>query len=585
MSALKDTDTHRIASAIAACCVLLGHFAFSSTAWAQSRNEVRSSPAADSVCEGGYVHEVAGPVSVQRPAAKIKPAKVGDVIEKDTVFRTGPGEEAILKFADGQVVALGPDSVLRIVRYCYLPDNLGQSATSMELVKGQMRVIAGLIGVSHPRNLHIAVGDSMVRIQKTGGADFIVSVNPDPQEAGYAVVQSGEISVRTSYGPTIRIAAGQYVPWQPSREPPQPIPFAAAPAVTQASIAGLLAAVLPNNSPVVVATAARAAGALAASAQERSGPKDDRPLAGYVQAISNTLDISSRSGGVTSANVGSTFEPGTTLSTGKDGRAVLHFADGQVLILGPGSVLAVDQYQFDPANVKASKLSLALVDGAMRFIGGAIQTENREGVSISAGASIVDILNAGPADFTMVVDTRNQEVGVARVTLGEISLHTPYGPIDRIKIDQSNLWSPGKKPVEVASALALVQAAVALQLSGLPANTPVAVADAAAASAAVAQANQAQAAANANPQNTRLAAEAQAAAELANLAVKEAVAASEALASKVFAALLETLPATAAGTALAQAATPAPPLAVVPTVPTVTPGAGGGSTQLTGSPS
>ncbi|MEK7435712.1 MAG: hypothetical protein AAB150_02375, partial [Pseudomonadota bacterium] len=72
--------------------------------------------------------------------------------------------------------------------------------------------------------------------------------------------------------------------------------------------------------------------------------------------------------------------------------------------------------------------------------------------------------------------------------------------------------------------------------------------------------------------------EAQAATELANLAIKEAAAASEAVASKVFAALLETLPATGAGTALAQAATsaPPPPPAVVPTVPTVTPGAGGG---------
>lgn len=584
MSTLRATL--RIASTAAACGVLLGLNAFSSAAWAQSGKEQRGTPAAGSACQGGYVHGASGLFSIQRSTAKLTASKAGDLFEKDTVLRTGPGELATLKFADGQVVALGSDSALRIDRYCYLPNDLAQSAARMELVKGQVRVIAGLIGVSHPRNLHIAVGDSMVRIQKTGGADFVVSVNSYPQEASYAVVQSGEISVRTPNGHIIAIATGQYVPWQPDGSPPPAIPFAAAPAVTQAGIGDLLAAVLPNNSPVVVATAARTASALAASAQERSGPTDDRPLAGYVQAISNTVDIKPGSGSAAAANVGSTFEAGTTLSTGKDSRAVLHFADGQVVILGPGSVLAVDQYQFDPANVKTSKLSLALTDGAMRFIGGAIQSENREGVSISAGASIVDILNTGPADFTVAVNTRNQEVGVARVTLGEISVHTPYGPIDKIKIDQSNLWGVGKKPVEVASALALVQAAVALQLSGLPENTPVAVADAAAAAVAVAQANQAQAAANANPQNTRLAAEAKAAAELASLATKEAAAASEVVSSKVVTALLDTLPATAAGTALAQAATtPAPPPAVVPTVPAVTPGAGGGSTQLTGSPS
>ncbi|MBE0614418.1 MAG: FecR domain-containing protein [Burkholderiales bacterium] len=583
MSALRDT--HNIASAVAACCVLLALSAFSSTASAQAKSGASGSSSAGSVCQGGYVHEASGLISIQRQGAKLAPAKSGEVFEKNAVFRTGSGEKAILKFADGQVVALGSNSAVRIARYCFLPNDLEQSAMSMELIAGQIRIIAGLIGVSNPRNLHIAVGESMLRIQKTGGADFIVSVNPDPKEAGYAVVQNGEISVSTPFGPIVRIATGQYAPWQSGSSPPLPIPFAAAPAVAQAGIGELLAYVLPNNSPVVVVTAAQTAAALAASDQERSGGKDGRRLAGYVQAISNTVDIKPQSGKAASANVGSTFESGTTVSTGKDGRAVLQFADGQIVILGPDSVLAIDQYQFDPANVKAGKSTLALTEGSMRFVGGAIQAENREGVSISIGASIIDIQNNGPADFTMVADTRNQEVGVARVTLGEISVHTPYGPIDKIKVGQSSLWGPGNEPVPVASALALVQAAVALQLSELPNNSPVAVADAAAASAAVAQANQAQAAASADPQNARLAAEAKAATELANLASKEATLASEAVSSKVFAALLETLPATAAGTALAQAATPAPPPAVVPIVPAVTPGAGGGSTQSGGSAS
>jgi hypothetical protein len=417
----------------------------------------------------------------------------------------------------------------------------------------------------------------MVRIQNTGGADFTVVVNPDPQEVGYAVVQNGAISLRTPYGPIIRIAAGQYVPWQPGRSPPPPIPFAAAPAVAQANIAELLACVLPNNSPVVVASAARTAGALAAATQAKLAANDGQRLAGYVQAISNTVAIQTRSGSTATAKVGSTFEAGTRFDTGSDGRVVLQFADGQLLILGPGSVLAVGQYQFDPGNLKASKLTVELVNGAMRFIAGSIQTENREGISISAGASIVDILNAGPADFTVVVDTRNQEVGVARVTLGEISVHTPYGPIDKIKIDQSSLWGPGEaQPVAVASAPALVQAAVALQLSGLPDTAPVVVARAAAAAATVAQANQAQAAASVDPQNARLAAEAQAAAELANLATQEAIAAGEAVAGKIFAATLETLPPTAAGQVVAQTPAAARPGASIPAIPVVTPGAGGG---------
>ncbi|MBE0623718.1 MAG: FecR domain-containing protein [Burkholderiales bacterium] len=559
---------------------------FSSSASALPKAGLGDASTPDSVCQGGYVHEITGLVSIQRAGTKAIPAKAGDVFEKDTTLRTGPDEEAILKFADGQTVALGADSALRIVRYCYLANKLGQSGTSMELIKGQMRVVAGLIGVSNPRNLHIAAGDSMVGIQKTGGADFIVAVNPDPQESGYAVVQSGELSVRTPYGTILRIAAGQYVPWQPGRATPRPIPFAASPAVVQASLAELLACVLPGNSPVTVASAALTAGMLAAASQVDLAASDNTRLAGYVKAVTNTVIMQTRTGSTATANAGSTFEAGTSFNTGSDGRTVLKLADGQVLVLGPDSVLKLAQYQFNPAKVKASKLTVELVNGAMRFITGSIQTENRDGIGISAGASIIDIVNAGPADFTVVVDTRSQEVGVARVALGEISVHTPYGPIDRIGADQSDLWGPGKAPpMPVASALALVQAAVALQLAELPDTSPVAVASAAAATAAVAQANQAQAVASADQNNARLAAEAKAAMELADQAARDAAAADEAVAAKIIAAELEALPPTAAGPALGQAPAAAPLASSIPAVPVVTPGAGGGGAPAcTGSP-
>jgi len=574
-----------MARALGASCMLLA-LGFSSIAPALAKTGPGEAVAPNSVCQGGYVHEITGLLSIQRAGTKAIPAKVGDVFEKDVTFRTGPDENAILKFADGQTVALGPDSSLRVVRYCYLANNLEQSGISVELIKGRMRVVAGLIGVSNPRNLRIAVGDSMVRIQKTGGADFIVAVNPDPQEAGYALVQSGEISVRTPYGAIGSIAANQYVPWQPGKTPPRPIPFAASPAVVQASLAVLLASVLPNNSPVIVASAALNAGVLAAASQAELAANENTRLAGYVQAITNSVAMRTKSGSSATASAGSTFEAGTSFDTGSGGRVVLQFADGQVLVLGPRSVLSIGQYQFDPAKVKASKMTVELVNGAMRFITGSIQTENRDGISISAGASIIDILNSGPADFTVAVDTRNEEIGVARVALGEISVHTPYGPIDRIRADQSNFWGPGNgPPVPVANALELVQAAVALQISGLPDTDPVAVASAAAAAGATAQANQAQAAASADQNNARLAAEAKAATELADQAAQDAAAADAAVAAKIIAAELEALPPTAAGPALGQSVAAAPPTSSIPAVPVVTPGAGGGGAPVcTGSP-
>ncbi len=558
-------NVHSAASAFGACCILLALAAFSSAAWAQA----------------GYVHEVSGTVSIQRVSAKAVPAKVGDTFESDTVFRTGADGKAILKFADGQVVALGADSALRVGEYRYVARDLRQSSSTLELMKGEMRFVAGLIGAGNREGVHITAGDSMVRIQSPGGADFTVQVNPDPEEVGAAVVALGEISVRTPYGPIYKIEASQYVPWQPGRKPPLPMPIAAAPAVIQAAMAALWTTVVPVNTPVTVASAARMAAVAAATNQAQAAASADPRQAGYVDAVASTVSVRTASGNTASANVGDTFEAGTTFNTGTDGRLVLKFADGQVVVLGPGSILGVDQYRFDPRDLKASRTAVDLANGVMRYVTGVIHAENDAGVSISAGASLIDILNAGLADFTVMVNTRDQEVGVLAVAAGEISVHTPYGPISKIETGQAAPWQPGGAPPlpePLAAAAAGVQAAMAaVAATALPDNTPVVVASAAHAAAAVAAASRAEAVANANPGNAQLRAAAQAAADQANTASQAAVAAAQAVAATVFASTLAALPATAAGPAQAQVppAAPALPLPIALITPTVTPGGGG----------
>jgi hypothetical protein len=121
----------------------------------------------------------------------------------------------------------------------------------------------------------------------------------------------------------------------------------------------------------------------------------------------------------------------------------------------------------------------------------------------------------------------------------------------------------------------VVQAAAALQQSGLPDNAPVALAPAAFAAAAQAEAKRAQAEAAANPENARLRAAALAATQLADSALQAAAAADEAFASKMLTTLLETLPPTAAGPTLVQIpASSSAPLPLI--IPPVTPGSGGG---------
>lgn len=561
-------NAHKAASAFGACCraccLLLALAAFSSVAWAQA----------------GYVHEVSGTVSIQRVSAKAAPAKVGDTFESDTVFRTGADGKVILKFADGQVVALGVDSALRIGKYRYLADNLRQSISTMEFLRGEMRFVTGLIGAANREGVRITAGNSMIAIQQAGGADFTAAVNPDPQEVGYAVVALGEISVRTPYGPIYRIASGQYVPWRPGHTPPLPLPVAAAPAAVQAAAGWWWATVLPTATPVAVESAARAAVAMAGPAMAAAGA--DPGHAGYVDAISNTVFIERAGGRAVTASVGDTFRAGTTFNTGAEGQVVLKFADGQIVVLGPGSILGVEQYQFDPGNIKASRSAVDLVNGAMRYVTGVIHTDNHQGVSISAGASMIDILNTGLADFTLVVNTAEEEVGAATVAAGEIAVHTPYGLIGKIETGQAAPWQPRGGPAlpePLAAAPAAIQTAVAaLAAAVLPEDAPAAVEFAARAAAAAAAANRAQALASADPRNAQLRAAAQAATERANAANAAAAAAAQSVTARLFATLLAALPPAAAGPAQAQVPAAAPPRASIPAIPAVTPGAGGGCT-------
>jgi hypothetical protein len=560
----------------AAYCVAFACAAFSSAAWAQA----------------GYIHQVSGLVSVQKDAGKTEEAKAGAMFEANTTYRTGADGKIVLKFADGQVVALSSDSAVHIGQYRYDPANPGLSHSTVELIQGEMRFIAGLIGVASSTGVRVVAGDTMISM-KPGGVDFTVGVTPGTQEVGYAVVARGEISARTPYGPISRVAAGQYAPWQPGRGLPLPMPFAAAPAVVQAAVAASWIIVLPASTPVEVATAARTAAAVAVAAAPTQAPTavdGGSKLAGYVVAISNTATVSTSTGAKATPGVGTTFQAGAALSTGADGTMTLKFADGQVVVLGPNSSLAIAQYEFDPGNVKASKAAIDLVDGAMRVITGAMHTENHDGISISSGASIIDILNTGPADFDVAVKAKNPdgELGIARVRVGEISAHTPYGAIDRIKKDESAPWGPKKtadSPIPMGAGLALVESVLALQLPGLPNGEPVAIAAEARAAAATAEANRAQAVAAANPANTQLQAAAKASTELANLATGTANAASQAVAATIFASTLTNLPATAAGPSLAPTLGPAlaqvagaSPVAPAPAAPTatVTPGAGGG---------
>jgi hypothetical protein len=190
---------------------------------------------------------------------------------------------------------------------------------------------------------------------------------------------------------------------------------------------------------------------------------------GHLYGLSGSATLKKGTGRPVAAKVGDAFETGTTVATGGDGRVALKFADGQVVVLGPGSTLNAQQYRFDAQDVRGSGLAIALEGtGTMRFMGGVIASRNHQAVRISAGESTVSVVRAGGVDFTITVRDPGQEVGVAAVTTGEICVRTPYGPICSIDPGQAAWWGPGRPlapPVPLAAAPAAIQAELAALLA------------------------------------------------------------------------------------------------------------------------
>lgn len=286
--------------------------------------------------------------------------------------------------------------------------------------------------------------------------------------------------------------------------------------------------------------------------------------AGYVHASPGSVTIQSASGAPVARNVGDPIVPGSAIRTGDAGGTVLKFADGLVISLSPNSSLRISQYQFDPKNVKASRVSVELLDGGMRFVGGVIAAENRDALRIFVGAYTIAMQAVGGLDFSSVIDAKAApDVVIIAVTTGEIALRTSSGAVASIGPSQVISARSGQafpSPIPLAAAPAAIQAEMAaLRSVILPNNNPVVVDTAARAVAALASAARVQAAAAASRGDIQLQAEAQSAAELAAAAAKAAATAAENLLAMILESTLAALPATAVG--------PAPALLVQPVIP------------------
>lgn len=237
---------------------------------------------AGSAAARGYVHELTGTATVRSTPTAQQPLRVGDIVDAGQTIVTEPNSSAIIKFEDGQVMALGQRSSFAIREYAYNKQQVSASRAAFELLRGGLRFITGVIGSTNRNAVRITAGNATIGIR---GTDGTIHFDPGTQVVS-AAVNAGVIAMITPLGAQT-LAPGTFTSAAPNRPPAAPAPVVQAPPVVRQTVTVLAQQPnIPVNTPVVVEVSARAVVAQAqvqALQQQAAQQPDNTALQQQVQ--------------------------------------------------------------------------------------------------------------------------------------------------------------------------------------------------------------------------------------------------------------------------------------------------------------
>ncbi|APV48576.1 hypothetical protein BWI17_02060 [Betaproteobacteria bacterium GR16-43] len=117
------------------------------------------------VNEAGTVDLVEGAVTVQRADKSRYTPKVGDTLNEGDGITTGKDSEIHLKMVDGGLVAVRPDTKMRIAQYQATGEATDRS--TLGLLEGGMRVVSGWIASVNPKGYQIRTSIATIGIRGT----------------------------------------------------------------------------------------------------------------------------------------------------------------------------------------------------------------------------------------------------------------------------------------------------------------------------------------------------------------------------------------------------------------------------------
>ncbi|TCS69732.1 FecR family protein [Sulfuritortus calidifontis] len=171
------------------------------------------------------IHALGGAVSITYPGQPARPAQQGDKLVDGTAIATGEKSFALLRFADGQLVALKSNSEFKIEQYRYPPRNGENSVIALSASKGGLRAITGLIGKKNPDGFKLETPAATIGIRGTG-FDVILG-------STYVRVNEGRVGISNPAG-VLQVGAGQFAAVASAQTAPAPTMLGALPAAVRA---------------------------------------------------------------------------------------------------------------------------------------------------------------------------------------------------------------------------------------------------------------------------------------------------------------------------------------------------------------
>ncbi len=190
--------------------------------------------AAASVFGAAVVQELKGDVRAGATPAQSKPVVPNQRVLSGTLVTTAPASRVVLRFDDGQIVALHENTQFRIEDFRFRPQEPKADRAAFVLLRGALRAVTGALGERSPEAFSLVAPQSTIGIR---GTDFMVAI---ATPAAYLSVLRGTVAATNAAG-TVAFGAGALGSIATSTTLAVSIPASALPAAVSSAFGSLSA--------------------------------------------------------------------------------------------------------------------------------------------------------------------------------------------------------------------------------------------------------------------------------------------------------------------------------------------------------